>query len=97
MSAQPTKVAPPARQREARLPPITASERLRWSLTIVSELVDLSPNKIRELERKNQFPPRVAVDGKEQFVPDEVRAWAAGRDWRALVAERLKLEASNAT
>jgi predicted DNA-binding transcriptional regulator AlpA len=77
--------------------PIPAGERLRWSLSLVAELVDLSANKIRELIRKDEFPPRVAVDGKEQFVPDEVRAWAAGRDWRTLVADRLKVEESNAT
>jgi hypothetical protein len=77
--------------------PILPGERLRWSLTLTAELVDLSPNKVRELIRKGEFPPRVAVDGKEQFVPDEVRAWAAGRDWRALVAARLKLENPDAT
>ncbi len=76
---------------------VPPSERLRWSLTLTAELVDLSPNKVRELIRKGEFPPRVAVDGKEQFVPEEVRAWAAARDWRGLVAERLKLENPDAT
>jgi len=80
-----------------KVPVVPVVDRLRWSLAHVAELVDLSENKIRELERRGEFPPRVAVDGKDQFIPGEVRAWAEGRDWRALVAERLKLEASHAT
>jgi hypothetical protein len=102
MTAQPIQLAVPG-EREACLPPISAGELLRWSLTLTAQLVDVSPNTIRDLIRKDEFPPRVHVpgkdgrNGKEQFVPDEVRAWAAGRDWRALVAERLKLEAPNAT
>jgi predicted DNA-binding transcriptional regulator AlpA len=71
-------------------------DRLRWSLAIVEAMVDLSANKIRELIRKGEFPSRIAVDGKEQFVPDEVRAWAAGRDWRNMVKARAA-EASDAT
>jgi hypothetical protein len=89
-----TSTTNPARTGAQSIP---AVDRLRWSLALVADLVDLSANKIRELIRKDEFPPRVAVHGKEQFVPDEVRAWAAGRDWRAIVAERLKLEESNAT
>jgi hypothetical protein len=84
-------------EREVTVAAVSVAERLRWTLTIVAAMVDLCPNKVRALERRGEFPPRVAVDGKEQFIPDEVRAWAAGRDWRALVAERRKLEGSHAT
>lgn len=76
---------------------VPLGELLRWTLEITSAFVDLSPNKIRDLERRGEFPRRVAVDGKEQFVPDEVRAWAAGRDWRSMVAARLATEAARAT
>lgn len=70
-------------------------DRLRWSMTLTSELVDLSENKILELVRRGDFPPRVAVDGKEQFVPDEVRAWAAGGDWRSMVRTRLEVRSAS--
>lgn len=71
---------------------VPIQELLRWTLEITSAFVNLSPNKVVDQMKRGLFPPRVAVDGKEQFVPDEVRAWAAGRDWRSMVAARLATE-----
>lgn len=96
MSAHPMPFAAAA-PAKAPKPPLAPSDLLRWSLCLTAELVDLSPNKVRELIVRGEFPPRVAVDGKEQFVPAEVRAWAAGDDWRALVACRRQREPDRAT
>ena len=99
--ARAMKAPTPTVARPLSLLPI--HDRLRWSLAEVAELVNLSPNKVRDLEAAGEFPPRIAVPkragarlsddddtGKQQFVPDEVRAWAAGHDWRARVANRLQ-------
>lgn len=77
---------------------VSVAEKLRLSLAEACALCGLSPNYLRELERRDQFPPRVVVrshgdddGGKTQFVASEVRAWADGRDWRALVAARSQV------
>ena len=74
-----------------RPPLVPVRDRLRWSLSAAAEMVDLAPNTIRDLERRGEFPPRVAVKGKEQFIAAEVSAWAAGQDWRKLVAARKEV------
>ena len=76
-------------------------DRLRWCLADVCDLVSMTENYVRELERKGEFPPRVAVrsgpeddGGKDQFVAAEVRAWADCQDWRGMVAARQVADAS---
>lgn len=75
---------------------VSVPEKLRWSIGEAAALCDLSTNYVRELEAKDEFPPRVRVSasadegGKLQFIAAEVRAWAEGRDWRSMVAARLQ-------
>lgn len=76
---------------------VPVHDRLRWSLAIAAAVVDLCPNTVRDLIRRGEFPPRIAVEGKKQFVPAEVRAWADGKDWRGLVAARQGPEAARAS
>lgn len=64
----------------------------------------LSRNYLLELSQKGQFPPRVRVrtsdedqGGRWQFIAFEVRAWADGEDWRAIVSRRLAREVHHAS
>lgn len=68
--------------------PTTTVTKWRLSLAEACALCDLSPNYVRGLIAINEFPPRVIAGNKPQFIATEVRAWAEGRDWRAIVAER---------
>lgn len=74
---------------------VSVAEKLRLTLQECSALVNLSDTYLRAMERRGDFPPRLHVGtelgGKWQFVAAEVRAWAEGRDWRAMVAARTEV------
>ena len=93
-----TKVPQPKSKRpRPRLPHVALSDKLRWSMLEAAAMVSKSDTYVRELERRGQFPPRVTVPAmrgsgpgtESEFIAAEVRAWADGRDWEAMVVARL--------
>jgi len=78
-------------------PKVLVSVAEKWRLTLdeAAALVGVSDSYLRELVRKGEFPPRVHVgsehEGKNQFIAAEVRAWAEGRNWRAMVMARKEV------
>lgn len=73
---------------------VGAHEKWRLTLMEAAALCGIGRTVLHELLRKGEFPPRVhtgsELAGKEQFIAREVRAWAEGGDWRAMVAERVQ-------
>lgn len=73
---------------------VTIAEKWRLTLTEAAALCGIGRLMLYDLLRKGEFPPRVHagddISGKDQFIASEVRAWADGRDWRAMVAARTK-------
>lgn len=71
---------------------VPVSEKWRLTLSEAAALCGIGREMLYVLLRKGEFPPRVRAGddngGKDQFVAAEVRAWADGRDWRAMVAAR---------
>lgn len=84
-----------SKRRAAAAPTVPVADKLRWSLSEAAAMSSICPNTLRALLGRGEYPPRVRIatgdedDGKLQFVASEVRAWADGRDWRAMVAARL--------
>jgi predicted DNA-binding transcriptional regulator AlpA len=78
----------------ARAPKVMVSVVEKWLLTLdeAAAVCNLSDTYVRDLLRKGEFPKRRHVGdadgGKNLFVAAEVRAFAEGRDWRAMVAAR---------
>lgn len=78
-----------------RVPKVLVSVAEKWRLTLdeAAALCGISDSYLRTLLAKGEFPSRVHVGreegGKNQFIASEVRAWAEGRDWRAMVTARL--------
>jgi hypothetical protein len=77
-----------------RAPKVTVSVVEKWLLTLdeAAAVCNMSDTFVRDLLRKGEFPTRRHIDagagGKHLFVAAEVRAFAEGRDWRAMVAAR---------
>lgn len=73
-------------------PLVGVHEKWRLSLNEACALCGIGETFLRQLLARGDFPPRVregeASGGKEQFIAREVRAWADGEDWRALVKRR---------
>lgn len=75
---------------------VPVAEKWRLSLQEAAALCGVSENYVRDEEQLGRFPPRVpardggAADGtcKLLYVAREVKAFADGLNWRALVAER---------
>lgn len=86
--------------RTRRMQLVSVAEKWRLTLEEAAQLCGLSANSVRDLEARREFPPRTRVklhgpgeeSGKLQFVAAEVRAWANGEDWRALVEKRQARE-----
>ncbi len=85
--------------RSAKVVRVSAAEKWRLTVEEAADLCGLSENSVRDLESRGEFPPRTCVKlsgsgdgGKRQFIAAEVRAWANGEDWRAMVARRLSRE-----
>lgn len=78
-------------------PVVAVPDRLQWTLEQTAAMVGRSTPYVRALEAKGEFPPRLELpamrggDGDRctsAFVAAEVRAWAAGLDWRRMVDAR---------
>lgn len=74
---------------------VPVADKLRWTVAEASAICGIGRSYLYELLKVDGFPPRAHVNkgeddegGKLQFIASEVRAWADGRDWRALVALR---------
>lgn len=92
-----TERSPTGKKRAKRpgVQAITVADKLRWSVTEAAAMCSISRDFLYELLAAGEFPPRAHAHrgehdagGKQQFIASEVRAWADGRDWRALVAAR---------
>ncbi len=85
----------------AGAPIVPVTDKGRWTLTEAAAYCNVSPNCASDMEKRGEFPPRVAVPygkgSKGLFVAREVRAWADGLDWRSLVNERLRPEVAHAS
>lgn len=76
---------------------VPVADRLLWNMSEASDIAGgFATNYISALEAKGEFPPRVRLPAmrnegegrKRMFVAAEVRAWANGEDWKAMVTAR---------
>jgi len=88
----------PSRAPTIAAPMVAVVDKLRWSATEAAAMCGISRDFLYELLKADEFPPRAHAHrgeddagGKLQFIASEVRAWADGRDWRALVAARQEV------
>jgi len=92
----------PKKKRGPRKPDVPIEKRLCWTIAETCAVIGggTSENYVAALEARQEFPPRYRLPSMKPgdagrkcvFVAREVRAWIEGRDWRAMVDERLGQE-----